>query len=53
MKLNDHKDITVFNIVFNKSIDIKAELNMKLTSRDDEIFYIILVNLVFPIWLKR
>ena len=49
MKLSDYKDITAFNIIFNKLIDIKAEFNIKLISRDDEIFYIILINLAFLI----
>ena len=49
MKLSDHKDITAFNIVFNESIDVRAELNMELILRDDEMFYIILVDPVFLI----
>ena len=53
MKLSDHKDITAFNIAFNESIDARAELDMELTPRDDEMFYVMLVDPAFPMWSER
>ena len=53
MNFNDYLDITSFNIAFNDSIDAKSELGMEMTLRDDEIFYVMLVNLLHPVWAER
>ena len=53
MNLNNYPDITSFNIAFNDSINAKSELGMEMILKDDEIFYIILVDLLYLIWAKR
>ena len=53
MKLNDYKDITVFNIAFNNSIKIIIELQINTTLTLYFIIYIITVASLYPIWTKR
>ena len=49
MNLNNYLDITFFNIAFNDFIDAKNEFGIKIILKNDEIFYIILVDLLYLI----
>ena len=49
MNFNNYLDITFFNIVFNDFINAKNKLDIKIILKNDEMFYIILVDLLYLI----
>ena len=49
MNFNNYLDIISFNIVFNDFINARSELDIKIILKNDEMFYIMLVDLLYLI----